>query len=76
MPILDASNLGEKLEHADVLRGILGPVTHGPLHADQMRAAAVRATSAFMHRDPALCDALRNAEKTRKMLIDRLHPST
>lgn len=75
MPILDASSLPEKSEDGDVLRGILGQVTHGPIHADEMRAAAVRASSAFMRRDPALCNALRNAEKTRRMLINRLHSS-
>jgi len=76
MPILDASTQTGKSEDVTVLRGILGPATHGPLHADAMRAAARDADKGARRRDPALSNAIRSTERLRSAFINRIHSST
>jgi len=65
MPILDASSLTGKSEDENVLRGILGPATHGPLHADEMRTGAGEAKTRERRRDPALLNAVRGTERAK-----------
>lgn len=76
MLILDASTQTGKFDDFNVLRGILGPATHGPLHADAMRAAAREVDKGSRRRDPAPSGAIRSTESLRSTLINRLHSST
>lgn len=78
MPILDASVLDVALADSEMLRDVLGPVTHGPLHAEAMREAAKRAGRVQAH--PSHCEtdvsiAIRSAERAGRVLIHRLHSS-
>lgn len=73
MPILDETTSQEKSEGENVLREILGPATHGPLHADEMRAAARRVNAAETRRDAALANALGAIERARKAVANRLY---
>jgi hypothetical protein len=75
MPILDASTLTGESEDENVLRGILGRPTHGPLHADAMRAAACDADNSTMRHDQALSSAITGSEHTANTLINRIHSS-
>lgn len=78
MPILDASVLDAAREDADVLRGVLGPVSHGPRNADEMREAARRfggLQALAPRRDTVISDAIRRSERAGRVLIHRLHSS-
>jgi len=78
MPILDASVLDAARDDAGVLRDVLGPASHGPRSADEMREAARRA-SGFQalapRRDTGISDAIRRSERAGRVLIHRLHSS-
>ncbi|HSP24123.1 MAG TPA: hypothetical protein VLQ65_03020 [Saliniramus sp.] len=78
MPILDASVLDVARADAEILRGVLGPVTHGPRHAEEMREAARRAGS-FQERESRretnVSNAIRSTERAGRVLLHRLHSS-
>lgn len=75
MPILDASILRDKPDDGDALRGILGPVAHGPRHVEEMRAAEQHAKTMLTRHDVDLSRALAHAKTSEAMIINRFHPS-
>lgn len=78
MPILDASVLDVARAETETLRGVLGPVTHGPRHAEEMREAARRAgsfTGRALQREADVSAAIRSTERAGRVLIHRLHSS-
>jgi hypothetical protein len=79
MPILDAAPLNR--EDEDVLRGVLGPATRPPIHAEQMRAVARRAhdihagSTEAGKRAAGLMNAIKNSDHAGEAWMRHLHPS-
>jgi hypothetical protein len=76
MPILDARVLDDARGDAEALRDILGPVSHGPLHAEKMRESAQRMECSIEGASRReVGDAIRRSERAGRVALHRLHSS-